>query len=322
MNKIEKLDKRDIEDRVVMYLTPPPDFIEELFTAFRMKYPGVEIEYIHEPPGRFIDRVIIEMETGENNADIMLLARQQMELLKLRGFIDRYDSPENATFPERARDPDGYATQIDMVPFSIAYNTQKVAPHELPTQYEDLLAPKWKGRLIYPDPRTRGSGWYADMKEYLGEDFFRQLVKQNLCYERHCEERLCEGNYSILVAGIVHDIERMKDKGAPVDWIPMPIVHFGGPFAVLFHKAKHPNLGKRLIDFLLSVEGQQIISRYRIPNRPGVPIREKTIGRVMEKLKGAKLVSFKANHGQIYHKYHAEALRLFSGNVPDIIAGQ
>jgi iron(III) transport system substrate-binding protein len=315
MVTIENPDKRKIEDRVVMYLTPTllANHTEEFFTAFRMKYPGVETEYIYEPPGRFIDRVIIEMENGENKADIMLLSMQQMEVLKLRGFIDQYDSQESTFFPEKARDPDGYAIQLFILPFGIAYNTEKVAPDELPARYEDLLAPKWKGRLLYPDPRTGGSGWYADMKEYLGEEFFRQLAKQNLCCLHNGEERLCDGKYSILVAGIADQIERMKEDGAPVDWIPMPIMHFGGPCVVLFRRAKHPNLGRRLIDFLLSVEGQQIISQYHIPYRPGVPIRGKAVGRVMEKLKGVKLVSFKAAQGKEYHKYHAEALRLFVG---------
>src|SRR3990170_7309806 len=139
MDEIEIPARRDIEDRVVMYMTPKPygGFAEELFTAFRMKYPGVKTEYVHEPPALFIDRVLFEKEHGKNDGDIMLLSGQMMEVLKIRGFIDRYESPEGVTFPERAKDPDGYATQLWIVPFSIAYNTAKVSPDEVPTRYED-----------------------------------------------------------------------------------------------------------------------------------------------------------------------------------------
>lgn len=88
------------------------DFADDIFGAFQRKYPGVKTEYIHEPPGRFMDRVLIEQECGKNDADIMLLSSQMMEVLKVRGLIDPYQSPENATFPERAKDPDGYRTQL------------------------------------------------------------------------------------------------------------------------------------------------------------------------------------------------------------------
>ena len=303
---------RDIEDRVVMYIAPSPTFVEEIFAAFHRKYPGVETECVHGPAARFLDRVISEMEKGENKADIMLLNRQQAEVLKIKGFIEKYASPEGATFPKRARD--AYGTQVLIKPFSVAYNTEKVSPRELPARYEDLLLPRWKGKLLYPDPQTSGSGsgWYAVMKDYLGEDFFRRLAGQDLTCLHDPEKKLAEGRHSIIVAGMVDRIEKMKAEGAPVDWLPMPVMWFAGPFAVLFRGAKHPNAGKRLIDLFLSAEGQQIVSRFGfLPNRPGVTV-DKTQKAIQEKLKGLKLVSFKASHGRQYFKNHADLLRLFA----------
>jgi iron(III) transport system substrate-binding protein len=255
------------------------------------------------------------MERGKNIPDVMLLNGQQAEVLKRKGLIERYESPESATFPERAKDPDGYATQVWMVPFSIAYNTEKVPPDELPVRYEDLWAPKWKGKLLYPDPRTSGAGfgWFAVMRQFLGREFFNQLAKQELRCQPRPEEELVKGSYPILVAGMVGRIERMKEAGKPVDWIPMPVMCFLGPFAVLFRNAKRPDLGRRLIDFFLSAEGQQIMSRYHIPSRPDVSIRERAFNRVVERLKGVKLITLRATQGQNYHENQAEAFELLLG---------
>lgn len=318
MKEMEIPAGRDLEDRVVMYMTPKPygGFADELFAGFRTQYPGVETEYLHEPPARFIERVLLEKEQGKNDGDIMLLSGQMMEVLKIRGYIDPYVSPESGTFPERTKDLDGYGTQLWTVPFSIAYNTEKVGPDELPRRYEDLLDPKWKGKLLYPDPRSSGSGqpWYTVMKEYLGEEFFRCLAEQELCCQyTHPEENLPDGNYSILVTAIVGLIEKMKSERKPVDWIPMPIMQTGGPFAVLFRNAKHPQLGRCLIDFLLSEEGQRIISKHHVPNRPGVQIQSKVIERVVERLKGVQLVSLKPIYGREYHKHKEAAVKLFLG---------
>ncbi len=314
---MEKPEKSDIEDRVVMYIAPSPTYVEEIFAAFHKKYPGVETECVHEPAARFLDRVISELERGESRADIMLLNRQQVEVLKIKGFIEKYASPEGSTFPKRARDACG--TQVLIKPFSMAYNTERVSPCELPARYEDLLLPRWKGELLYPDPQTSGSGsgWYAVMKDYLGEDFFRRLAEQDLACRHDPEKWLAEGRRSIIVAAMVDRIEKMKAEGAPVDWLPMPVMWFAGPFAVLFRGAKHPNAGKRLIDLLLSAEGQQIVSRYGfLPNRPGVAV-DKNQKAIQEKLKGVKLVSFKASHGRQYFKNHADLLRLFVGKKED-----
>ncbi len=308
-------DRRGAEDRVVVYLTPGHDFAEELFAAFRMRYPGIETEYFNQSGGTGFVDFLSEIENGKNRADIMLLNGLQMEVLKIRALIDKYESPESLTFPERAKDPDGYATQAWMVPFSIAYHTEKVTSDRLPVRYEDLLDPKWKGRLLYPDVHASGSGlsWFAVMKTKLGIEFFRQLAVQKIRFQRRPEEELVKGHYFILVPGMVDRIERMKGEGNPVDWIPMPMMWFGGPYAVVFRDAKHPNLGRCLVDFILSVEGQEIISRYHIPNRPNVLIREKAFRRVMEKLQGVRPISFKTAGGKDYHQNQAEALRLLLG---------
>jgi iron(III) transport system substrate-binding protein len=319
MSGIEMPDRRNVEDRVVVYSTPEPDFSEELFTAFRMRYPGIKIEYSHKSGGLGFVDLLAEMERGENIPDVMLLNGQQMEVLKRRGLIDRYESPESVTFPERAKDPDPdrYATQVWMVPFGIAYNTEKVTPDQVPVRYEDLWTPQWRGKLLYPDPRASGSGfgWFAVMKEYLGKEFFSNLAKQRLRCQPSPEEELVKGQYPILLAGMVGRVEKMKKEGKPVDWVPIPVMCVMGPFAVIFQKAKHPNLGRLLIDFFLSAEGQQIISLYHIPNRPNVPVREKAFDRVTEKLRGVKLITFRAGHGLNYHENQAEAFELLLGNL-------
>ncbi|MGH7844100.1 MAG: ABC transporter substrate-binding protein [Candidatus Binatia bacterium] len=299
--------------RVFVYSTPPPHFIEELFRAFRRRYPDVETHHDHAPAALFLERAIKEVEEGRCPADVMMLNRQQAEVLKQRGFLQPYRSPESRSFPERCQDPDEFGTQVFMVPFSLAFHTGRVSLQELPRRYEDLLDPRWKGKLLYSDPVRSGSGvgWYSIMKGHYGEDFLRKLGGQQLICKHPAEEHLAKGEGSILITAILDHIERLKNQGAPVDWIPMPLMMVGGPHAVLFRHAKNPDEGKKWIDFLLSDEGQEIMSGYHIPNRPGVKIRDSVYSSVLKRLEGHSLTPFTAQNGGDYETDLADCIRLF-----------
>jgi iron(III) transport system substrate-binding protein len=304
----------DTESRTVcFYTTPAPVYAEELISVFEKKYPAIRVTYDHDHAARFFERVLKESLERRCPADVMLLNRQQAEALKQRGLLEAYRSPEAESFPDRAQDPDGFSAQIFMVPFSLAYHRQKVSREDVPTTYGALLDPRWKGQLLFPDPRLSGSGsgWYAIMKDEMGEEFLRRLAGQKLICTRNAEERLAEGEGSILLAAMVDRIEKLKLKGAPVEWIPMPVMMVAGPHAVLFRNAPHPEEGKRLIDFFLSEAGQTIMSRYHIPNRPGIAMRDPTSAAQLERLQGCRLATFSSQHGRDYEINQARCVELF-----------
>ena len=299
---------------VTFYTTPSPDYADEIVAAFEIQHPEFKVSYDHDHAARFFARVLKELTEGRCSADVMLLNRQQAEALKQRGFLQSYRSPEAQSFPERAQDADGFATQVFMVPFSLAYHTGKLARHELPTTYEALLAPRWKDQLLFPDPRLSGSGsgWYAIIKDEMGESYLRALAAQNLICRQHAEDRLAAGEGTILIAAMIDRIEKLKLKGAPVEWITMPVMMVAGPHAVLFRAAPNPEAGQRLIDFFLSETGQTIMSRYHIPNRPGINMRDPMFAAELERLQNCRLTTFSAQHGRDYEMNQSSCVELFS----------
>ena len=299
---------------VCFYTTPAPDYAAELIAGFESRHPGIKVSYDHEHAARFFPRVLKELTDERCRADVMLLNRQQAEALKQCGFLQPYRSAEAQTFPEHAQDADGFATQVFMVPFSLAYHTGKLAPQDVPTTYEALLAPRWKHQLLFPDPRLSGSGsgWYAIMKDEMGEGFLRELAAQKLICRQHAEDRLAAGEGTIVIAAMIDRIEKLKLEGAPVDWLTMPIMMVAGPHAVLFRGAPNPEAGKRLIDFFLSETGQTIMSRYHIPNRPGINMRDLMFAAELERLQGCRLTTFSSQHGRDYQMNQSSCVELFT----------
>jgi iron(III) transport system substrate-binding protein len=299
---------------VCFYTTPSPDYADQLVEAFEAQHEGIKVTFDHDHAARFFTRVLKELSDGDCPADVMLLNRQQAEALKQRGWLLPYRSPEADVFPERAQDPDGFATQVFMVPFSLAYHTGKLSRDQVPTTYDALLAPRWKNQLLFPEPRLSGSGsgWYAIMKDEMGEGFLRALAGQNLLCRQHAEDRLAAGDGAILIAAMIDRIEKLKLKGAPVDWIAMPAMMVAGPHAVLFRHARNAEAAKRLIDFFLSEVGQTIMSGYHIPNRPGIQMREPLFTEELKRLEGCRLLTFSARHGRDYELNQKRCVELFA----------
>jgi iron(III) transport system substrate-binding protein len=301
---------------VCFYSTPSPEYVAEIVAGFESKNPGIKVGFEHDHAARFFPRVVKEASEGVCAADVMLLNRQQAEALKLRGFIQPYRSLEARSFPERAQDSDGFTTQVFMVPFSLAYHTGKVPAGDVPAVYEGLLEPRWRNQLLFPDPQLSGSGsaWYAIMKDEMGDGFLRALAAQNLLCTRNAEDRLAAGEGAILIAAMIDRIEKLKLRGAPVEWIPMPVMMVAGPHAVLFRDAPHPEAGKRLIDFFLSETGQTIMSRYHIPNRPGIKMRDPMFASELDRLKDCRLVPLSSGHGRDYEVNQTACIELFVGS--------
>ncbi len=303
------------ERSVFVYTTPPPRFIQDLFNAFSKKYPEIETFVDHDPAALFLERALRELEQGLCPADVMMLNRQQAQVLKSRGFLQPYRSPESQSFPERCQDDDGFSTQVFMVPFSVAYHTGMVPSRDVPQKYQDLLAPRWKGKLLFPDPARSGSGvgWYSIMKDHYGESFLHKLAEQQLICRHPAEDCLTKGEGSMLIAANVGQIEDLKNRGAPVDWTPMPVMMVGGPHACLFRHTRHSEEGKKWIDFLMSEEGQEIMSSYHIPNRPGVRIRDSVFITVLKRLEGHALTPFATQNGAEYDVDLAQCIKRFKG---------
>ena len=148
---------------------------------------------------------------------------------------------------------------------------------------QDLLNPKWKGKIAWSTVPSSGSGVYVGsvlqtMGEDKGMEFLRALAKQDIvnvdATNRAILDQVILGQYAIALSIFNHHALLSERKGAPVTWlkvepIPAPTHSIG-----LVKNAPHPNAAKLLIDFLLSEEGQKTFAAVEyIPAMPSVPAK-------------------------------------------------
>jgi ABC-type Fe3+ transport system substrate-binding protein len=68
-------------------------------------------------------------------------------LLKKRGLLAAYDSPERKYFRDGFKDPQGFWTSNYTTYGVFGFNTKLVSKANIPRSHEDLLKPAWKGQV-------------------------------------------------------------------------------------------------------------------------------------------------------------------------------
>jgi iron(III) transport system substrate-binding protein len=152
---------------------------------------------------------------------------------------------------------------------SIWYNSSVVKPEEV-RSLDDLVDPKWKGKIGMSDPRTPGSG--ASMWSYMmlvkGEEYLKRLVGQKLFITRDLRllaENLAKGRVGMAVGiGYSESLPFIK-AGLPVHPLPNPQEGYyatgGYGHLTIIKNPPNPNATTVFVNWLLGKEGQEIFSR-------------------------------------------------------------
>ncbi len=258
------------EGKVVWYTNVGES--QEIARAFEKKYPFLKVEVFRSVTYSLLNRMFNEARAGSYRYDVVRQAAFPMELLIRKGFVQPYLSPERKSYEPGWKDEKGYWTSTDDNYYVIGYNTVLVAKAEAPKDWDDLLAPKWRGKIAMD---SDNHVLYGGLEQSRGKEraaaYFKRLAQQKIQFRKGntlVAQLMAAGEFPL---GFIyaHRAEIMKSQGAPVDWVPTfdPIVNTVGPIA-LAAKPEHPNAAKLLIDFALSKDGQKVLqSLYRIPSR-------------------------------------------------------
>ena len=264
------------EGRLVVYTGMDTEEANLYTKEFTKRYPFIKPEVFRANGEKVQARFLVEHRANVHNADIFQTSIVQVYQLKNAGLLTKYTSEESAAYAEGFKDPLGYWTAFYLIPYVIGYNTQLVAAKDAPNSYEDLLHPRWKGQIGL---ETEEYQWFYHLLQILGKekglDYMRRLAGQSLQMRKGhtlLAQLVAAGETAVAVVVYSNRVERMKNSGAPIDW-----VRFKGPTITAINaisipeKAPHPNAGKLFVDFVLSKDGQNLLRGLRrIPARPDV----------------------------------------------------
>ena len=264
------------EGALVFYTSMTVDQAQKMLDAFKAKYPFLEPKMLRAVGERLLTKIMTEVQSGRYEFDVVQSAETQAYFLKKKNLLMKYVSPESKFLPKPLVDPEGYWAAVYIMPNVIAFNTQMVKRSEVPRTNEELLNPKWKGKIGMDPTKPEWFAWtLKQMGEEKGLAYMKKLAAQDLRYHPGLSlltNLLASGEFPLLLNDYLHTAEDIKRKGGPVDWVAQNPVYTKFQPIEIGAKAPHPNAAKLFVDFVLSVEGQKIIASFaRVPTRTGIP---------------------------------------------------
>jgi len=257
------------EKRVTVYTSLNLKDSVPITQAFEKKY-GVKVELWRSSSEKVLQRAVTEARAGRFSVDAFELNGPEMEALYREGLLEEFYSPHFKSLPPAAFPKHRHYAADRFNFFTIAYNTRLVKPDEVPNSYEDLLDPRWVGKI-----GIEGSDddWFASIVKHMGEkkglDFFRKLAQmkpQVRTGHTLLAELVAAGEIPLVATIYNHNAERLLVNGAPIKWKALDPT-FGRPNAVAVAKrTERPHAAMLFVDFMLSPEGQELIhKRNRVP---------------------------------------------------------
>lgn len=256
------------EGQLLWYTTLLDEATRPIQQAFSARYPGIAVRVVRAAAPINAKKIMEESQAGAVQADLFD-GSSTAGLLMAHNLVQPYISPSASTIPARFKDPDGYWTSTVLYYMTLGYNPEMVAPADAPKTWEDLLAPRWKGKMAWSAELapTAAQGLVGNvlltMGQEAGMDYLRKLAAQDIANiqinPRRIVGMVARKEYAIGLQVMVHHTVMAQREGQTVNWVRMePLTATGNAIGIACH-APHPEAAKLMVDFILSAEGQTLL---------------------------------------------------------------
>jgi iron(III) transport system substrate-binding protein len=260
------------ENALTIYSSMTTADMGALINAFAAKY-GIKAQHWRGSSEDIRNRTTREYAGGRYDADLTETAGTDMEAMVREQLLQKFATPVSAELIPQATLPHGQWIATRLSVFAGAYNTNMFKPAEAPRTYEDLLAPRFKGKLGI---EAEDANWFMSIVGSMGEEkglkLFKAIVAANGMSIRKGHTLLANfvptGEIPLALTAYSYRVEQLKKEGAPVEIVYLPPVVAFPTGAGIFKRAPHPHAALLFEDFILT-EGQKILAeRDSVPTNP------------------------------------------------------
>lgn len=274
---------------LVLYSPHGGDLLALMEKEFETRHPEIDVRWLDMGSQDVYDRV--RSEAANPQADVWYGGPQTIFARGAReGFLAPYRPAwADAIPPESRGEGDLFFGSYRTAPV-LVYNAKAVKAEEAPRDWNNLLDPKWSGKILIRDPLASGT-----MRTVFGMILARSVAEtgspdRGFAWLRRLDAQTKE--YLQQPALMIEKLNR--EEGLVTIWELTDLLwqrQRGSPLAFRFptsgtpviddsiglvKNAPHPAEAKAFIDFVGSPEGQEIAAReaYRLPARTDMPVEK------------------------------------------------
>jgi iron(III) transport system substrate-binding protein len=257
------------EGELLLYSSLTQEDQLRLAEDFKRRY-GVTVKFWRGSQAHILQRVLGETRGGRFEFDVLETNSPQIEAIAREGLLQKMGSPfldQELLAEATPAHGEWAADRLNLVVY--AYNTAAVKKAELPATWPELADARWKGRLGMESTNVE---WFFAVVESMGEEpgieLFRRLGDNGVAVRTghtHSTGRVIAGEIPLMLGVYSHDVDRMKAKGAPIDWFIVPPAVILPSAVAVSRRAPHPNAAALFYDYMLT-DGQRIYTEmHRVP---------------------------------------------------------
>jgi 2-aminoethylphosphonate transport system substrate-binding protein len=270
---------------VVLYTADGAETLYDAILPTFEKSSGLKVEVFTSGTGAVASRATVEKDHPA--ADVIVLVPPFTQAAIRDGLVDKYTPKGSDKVPAALKDPQGYWVTFIGDFTNWGYNPKLVSTP--PDTYDDLINPKYEGKIAYSSPVTAGDGFsvintlvtlYGEEKAFAFLKRLEPLVKFHTKGTGFLDVLVSRGEVWISnndLQELLSDkfnsnmnVESVFLRSAPgKPRVTVPISYT----MELIHNGPNPEGGKMLLDYLLSPEVQA-----KVPDAYGFPARTDVTG--------------------------------------------
>ena len=270
---------------LVVYSPHGRDMLEAYEASFEEAHPDVDVQWIDMGSQEVLDR--LRSERANPQADVWWGAPATMFITaEDEGLLAEWTPSWADAVEAEAKGARWYGTYL--TPEVIAYNTEAVAPEDVPRDWDDVLDPRWQDQVLIRDPLASGT-----MRAIFGMIIHRSVVQtgdtaQGFQWLRRLDAQTKEYvlNPTLLYQKLARqeglvtlwampDIEALIARGGyPIDYV---FPTSGTPVLVdavaVVEGTEHPEAARAFAEYVGSEEAVITAGRdfHRLPARQDIP---------------------------------------------------
>jgi len=276
----------DSRTPLVLYSTHGRDLLSLVEKTYEKTHPSIDVRWLDMGSQEVYDRV--RSEKANPQADLWyggpatILARGAREDL-----LEPYRPAWADAIPPESREPRNLYFGLYRTPAVLVYNTEAVPAAEAPRDWDDLLDPRWRGKVIIRYPLASGT-----MRAFFGMilarsveqtgspdrgfEWLKRLDAQTRAYEMNASvlvEKIARREGLVTVWDLPDVLLEMRHSQGLAYVFPSSGTPVIDDAAGLVRGARHPSEAREFLDWLGSAEAELLTAAqaFRLPARTDLP---------------------------------------------------
>lgn len=252
------------EGTVSWYTSTPIEAAQKIAKMFE-EQTGIKVQLFRSGGSAVVRRFQQEAEAGRMNADVLTTSDPAAtEAMVKKDYFVAFRPKNFDKVPAEAKHPEGYYIAQRLNALGIEVRTDKVAPADLPRTWTDLTHPKYKGKMVMPDPSFTALQLMAvgTLSRKYGWEFYQKLKANDIMIvqgHQQVADTLKRGERVIAAESLDSYTYDDRKAGHPVQTIFPADGAFGIPSPTAVVKGSpNPNAAKAFAEFMISDAVQQM----------------------------------------------------------------